>query len=422
MTKASCLSRGLFLSSFLIGSCSSEPSPLTGGYVTTVGGTGDSGENNTSTGTSGGVSVATNSAGVLVTSGTSNATTTAEGGSAETSGASTSGSGSASTTDGTAGTAASTVTGGTSLGGDTTLGGSATGSAAGGANGGQTVTAGLSATGAVSTTTSGATPLQCAGSDWGPGDQTLTLMHDGIERRYEVHIPPGYTGTTAVPLMLVIHGAHNTPQMARSWSKMDAVADKNGFIIAYPAGVDCWNAGSILPGCTAADDDLGFLLSVVDDVSNHTCIDPKRVFASGISNGAMMAQYLGCQAADVFAAVAGVAGPGGRCTPSRPITVVYFHGTADTTVGFSSAESTFTGWASRDDCTGEPVETYNQGSTVCRTYQNCNEGVEVAFCAITGMGHCWPEDTNCAPQRGAGVSDFEASPMMWSYFSRHPLP
>jgi poly(3-hydroxybutyrate) depolymerase len=69
-----------------------------------------------------------------------------------------------------------------------------------------------------------------------------------------------------------------------------------------------------------------------------------------------------------------------------------------------------------------PVETYNQGSTVCRTYQTCKDGVEVAFCAITSMGHCWPEDTNCGPQQGAGVTDFKMNPMMWSYFNRHPLP
>jgi polyhydroxybutyrate depolymerase len=266
--------------------------------------------------------------------------------------------------------------------------------------------------------------MPCPSGGWAPGDQRLTLTHDGIERVYEVHVPPGYTGTTRVPLVMTIHGAHNTISMVRGWSQMNPVADANGFIVAYPQGVDCWNSGSILPGCTAADDDVGFLTTVVADIESHACIDPKRVYATGISNGAMMAQKLGCDEASVFAAVGGIAGPGGSCNPSRPISVVYMHGTEDGTVGFSGAERTFTGWGTRNGCTGSPVETYNQGSTVCRTYEQCDAGVEVVFCAITGMGHCWPEDARCGPGGGPdfAVTDFKASPFMWDFFKRHPLP
>jgi hypothetical protein len=78
--------------------------------------------------------------------------------------------------------------------------------------------------------------------------------------------------------------------------------------LVYPQAVDCWNTGFEL--CEAADDDVGFLTTVVADIESHACIDPKRVYATGISNGAMMAQYLGCREADVFAAVGGIAGGG----------------------------------------------------------------------------------------------------------------
>jgi len=250
-------------------------------------------------------------------------------------------------------------------------------------------------------------------------------MHDGVERAYEIHVPPGYTGTTPVPLMMTIHGAHNTPALVRGWSRMNPVADQNGFIVAYPAALDCWNSGPSLPGCTMADDDVGFLSLVVSDIKAHACIDPKRVYATGISNGAMMAQRLGCQRADVFAAVGGVAGPTAvSCMPARAISVVYVHGTEDRTVGYSSAQPNVNGWAMRNGCTGSPVETYNMGSTRCVTHQNCRDGVEVVFCTVTGMGHCWPEDSNCGPGGGPsfGVTDFKASPFMWEFFTRHPLP
>jgi polyhydroxybutyrate depolymerase len=265
----------------------------------------------------------------------------------------------------------------------------------------------------------------CPGGGWAPGDQTIKLQWGGVERSYVVHVPPSYTGTIAVPLMLVIHGAHNTPALARSWSQMDPVSNQNGFIVMYPAGLDCWNAGGVLPGCTAADDDVGFLKAAVSDVKSHACIDPKRVFATGISNGSMMAQHMGCQAADIFASVGGVAAGGGRCTPSRPLSVFYVHGTEDMTVSFSGAQPNVTRWANVNGCNGTPVETYNnQGSTKCVTYQGCRDGVEVTFCTVTGMGHCWPEDTRCGPGGGPqyGVSDFKASPMMWEFFQRHPLP
>jgi polyhydroxybutyrate depolymerase len=83
--------------------------------------------------------------------------------------------------------------------------------------------------------------------------------------------------------------------------------NQNGFIVMYPAGLDCWNAGnsSWLYRC---DGRIGFLRAAIADVESHTCIDPKRVYATSISNGSIMAQYMGCKASDIFASVGGVAG------------------------------------------------------------------------------------------------------------------
>jgi hypothetical protein len=170
-----------------------------------------------------------------------------------------------------------------------------------------------------------------------------------------------------VPLVMTIHGAHNTSALARSWSKMNAVSDQNGFIVVYPQGVDCWNAGFTIGGCPAAPDDVGFLKAVVADVESHACIDPKQVYATGISNGSMMSQYLACQASDVFAAVAGVSG-GAQCsTIPRPVSLFYVHGTEDKTISYSSAQPDVDGWVKRDGCGTTPMETYNMGSTKCVT-------------------------------------------------------
>jgi polyhydroxybutyrate depolymerase len=305
-------------------------------------------------------------------------------------------------------------------------GGSATGAGSGGKAAAGAPSAGAGgASGAATGGTAGGTSIPCSSSGWSPGDERITLTHDGIEREYEVHVPPSYTGTTRVPLVMTIHGAHNTIAMVKGWSKMNPVADANGFIVVYPQAVDCWNAGFTIGGCEAAPDDVGFLKAVVAEVESHACIDPKQVYATGISNGSMMSQYLACEASDVFAAVAGVSG-GAQCrnTVPRPVPLFYVHGTEDKTIGYSGAQRTADAWVMRDGCSTTPMETYNMGSTKCVTYGACREGAEVVFCTVTGMGHCWPEDSNCGPGGGAayGVTDFKASPMMWEFFKRHPLP
>ena len=338
----------------------------------------------------------------------------------------------AGTTGGAGTTGAAGITGvaGTTGAAGTTSGAGTTGGAGTGTSAGRGGVGGAAGTvGGAAGTTGGvggsAPPGACPAGGWTAGDRRLTLMHGGLERAYEIHVPPGYTGTTPVPLVMTIHGAHNTPGLVRGWSRMNPVADQNGFIVAYPAAIDCWNSGPSLPGCMMADDDVGFLTAVIADIKSHACIDAKRVYATGISNGAMMAQRLGCQRAEIFAAVGGVAGPTSvSCMPTRPVSLVYVHGTEDRTVGYSSAQPNVNGWVTRNGCSGSPVETHNTGSTRCVTYGSCRDGAEVVFCTVTGMGHCWPEDSNCGPGGGSsfGVTDFKASPFMWEFFQRHPLP
>ena len=393
-------------------STGSSGSGATGGASGSTSGTGATGGTGGATGGSGGASGTGGQGGRGGASGS--AGSGAVGGSGGTGGS----------TGGSSGKGGSGGTGGAGGSGGTA---GAAGTAGTGGKGGTTVDSGAPTDSGTSIDSGGTGDggTSCAGGGWAPGDQTIKLQWGGVERSYLVHIPPGYTGTTAVPLMLVIHGAHNTPALARSWSQMDPVSNQNGFIVMYPAGLDCWNAGGILPGCTAADDDVGFLKAAVNDVKSHACIDPKRVYATGISNGSIMAQYMGCQAADIFASVGGVAAGVGRCTPSRPLSVFYVHGTEDMTVSFSGAQPNVTRWATVNGCNATPVETYNnQGSTKCVTYQACKDGVEVTFCTVTGMGHCWPEDTRCGPGGGPmyGVTDFKASPMMFEFFQKHPLP
>jgi polyhydroxybutyrate depolymerase len=261
----------------------------------------------------------------------------------------------------------------------------------------------------------------CPAGGWAPGKQTINTQWGGVARQYVVYVPKSYKGTSSVPLMMVIHGAHNTPGLVESWSQMDAVSEQNGFIIVYPAALDCWKVGTtVLPGCTTADDDVGFLNNVVTEVKSHACIDQKRVYVTGISNGSLMSQYMGCHFANVFAAVGGVAGGEGCPAPARPLPIFYVLGTADMTVGWDNGANALA-WARRDNCNTTPVTVYSQGSTLCTAYQGCDQGVEVEFCAVTGMPHCWPDNCYLDPNNMM-FQAFKASPPMWQFFSQYSLP
>jgi polyhydroxybutyrate depolymerase len=256
-----------------------------------------------------------------------------------------------------------------------------------------------------------------------PGEATSTVQVGGTARTFILHVPQSYTGKTPVPFVLDWHGLGSSGADQEGISGYKALSDQEGFIIAWPDGIDqAWNIG---PCCTTSRtvDDLGFARAIVDDVKKRACIDPKRVYADGYSMGGGMSHYLACNAADIFAAVAPSAfdlltEDEEPCRPTRPITVIFFRGTADpivpyaggastppnglnVTIHFLGAEATFKRWAELDGCTGMPMDTGGG----CMTYTECKEGAAVTLCTTQGGSHD-PGD----PKVG------------WEMLKKHPMP
>jgi polyhydroxybutyrate depolymerase len=255
-----------------------------------------------------------------------------------------------------------------------------------------------------------------------PGRMTATLENAGVMRNYIINAPSGYTGDEPVPLVVYFHPLLTNAMTAESSSGYTALAGQENFIVVYPDGQEsaAWNVG---PCCTQSRDvdDVGFAKAVVAAMKENYCIDAKRVYAAGFSMGGGMAHYVGCEAADVFAAVA----PGAfdllaenTCAPARPITVIAFRSESDAIVPYEGGEKqnapngfvgkhtflgavgTFKKWAEVDGCTGEPM----MESGGCQTYKQCKDGVEVTLCTVGG-GHTWPD-----PERS------------WETLSRFTLP
>jgi polyhydroxybutyrate depolymerase len=237
------------------------------------------------------------------------------------------------------------------------------------------------------------------------GDTNQTVQVGATSRSYVLHVPARYDGSKPAPLILDFHAQNGSGSGELAGSPYPAQTDLEGVVMAFPTGLKgpagaAWNVG---PCCVADVDDVAFAKNLVAQVEATACIDPKRVYAVGLATGGGMANYLACNAAEVFAAVAPAAFDlleenVGDCKPLRPITVISFRGTADPLVPydggpsyvvpgmpvtFLGAQATFGKWAKIDQCTDTPSAVDNNG---CSSYSACQGGVEVVLCTKQGGG------------------------------------
>jgi polyhydroxybutyrate depolymerase len=284
--------------------------------------------------------------------------------------------------------------------------------------------AGSGAAGRTAAPGSGAVMAPCpAKSSYDAGESSVMIMHGGRSRHFSVHVPSSVKAGSAVPLVLDFHGNGSTGSQEESSSGWRAKADSEGFVAAYPDGVgNGWNVGNC---CGEAlmnmVDDVGFAREIVKTISENICIDAKRVYATGLSNGAGMTHRLACEAADVFAAIAAASADlvTDPCTPARPISELSVRGLSDTLVAYEGGNTGSTGWYSPgakgtlmlwkgiDGCTGDP----DTSKQYCETYTQCQGGVEVTLCSLPNTGHVLYQNS-----LGFNVPD-EA----WAMFLRQPM-
>jgi len=249
------------------------------------------------------------------------------------------------------------------------------------------------------------------------GPQRMTLNVSGLERAYYVLDPPNRKGR--VPLVIALHGGTGSAQAFERNSRLDEEARRTGFIVVYPDGVDrAWNAGK----CCGNADDVGFIRQVIDRLVSTGRVDTSHVFATGLSNGGMMVHRLACEVADRISAVASVAGAltVDACSPTRPVSVLEIHGTADDVVPFGggkgsegiaypSTPSTMKRWADLDGCS--PSVSLS-GSGQISNWYGCLAGVSVVLYSVAGGGHInWFNPANGDP---------DANKVVWDFLSRVP--
>jgi polyhydroxybutyrate depolymerase len=269
---------------------------------------------------------------------------------------------------------------------------------------------------------------------------------DGL-RTFRVFLPSIYNMSRPTAVVFHLHGATGSGLSAELGHRMDPVAQMYNFIIVYPDGLyGYWNAGSC---CSLAHfyniDDVGFISGIIDYLEGLLCIETTQIFATGMSNGALMSHRLGCELSDRIAAIAPVEGgleflP---CTPTNPMPVFEIHGTNDTTIplngGFgcgSTAMFNFTAitytidvWIGINQCNCPSFAEGESGACgtvvlvdadgTCVQFGTC-QGGNVTFCLIEGGGHGWPGGFNTGGIRDSCDSTcgtFDASLNIWNFFA-----
>ena len=291
-----------------------------------------------------------------------------------------------------------------------------------------------------------------------PGDHEFALVHKSLKRSYLVRVPPHATHHAPLPVVLNFHGGGGNAKTQKWYTRMDGTADREGFIAVYPNGTGgfgtrflTWNAGNCC-GIAALNrvDDVGFTLAVLDDLAGKTPVDTKRIYATGLSNGSMMAYRLAVEATHRIAAVAGVAGAMTLASfrPKRHIPVMHIHSLdderalysgglgpafpmTDTRVFHNSVEDMIGKWVTYNQCPAQgrvaalvSGKGPDEGHTANRIeYRPCADGSEVVLWKLAGPGHVWPGGQRDFLPALLGTSSavIDANREMWQFFSRFSL-
>jgi polyhydroxybutyrate depolymerase len=284
-----------------------------------------------------------------------------------------------------------------------------------------------------------------------PGDQELTLDQAGVERRVLVHRPAQCP--SPAPLVLAFHGGGTHAGTMPDFSGLSDTADRHGFIVAYPYGSGrasqflTWNAGRCCGHAAKHQvDDVGFAAAIIARAVARWDVDRRHVYATGMSNGAMLSYRIAAERADLVAAIAPVGGAMvlDQCRPSRPVPIQHWHGTADeyapyyggrgvkslTGVNFPSVDQTIAQWVRANRCQEpphrEPLPDYDDGPMrVVRTTwspRDGDTGAEIELFTIERGGHTWPGRKPAWEMLGPWIATIDASERIWRFFARHRLP
>lgn len=287
-----------------------------------------------------------------------------------------------------------------------------------------------------------------------PGTSRKIVLDEragSFRRSFRLHVPAGAGGDTPRPLVLALHGGFATARILEQQTGLSGVADRNGFLVAFPNGLGIfslarhWNGGYC---CAKARDtgldDLGFLDRVTEWIAERYPVDRERIYVIGYSNGGMLAHWYAAERAERLAGLGIWASSIGSFDdgetrwswppPTAALPVFVAHGLDDARLPFHrpaeregqqllGAVGSAEAWARANGCSRQPaVETRRQGAVEQRAW--CAAGpTPVVLLALAGWGHDWPgpRQTSRLPSEHP-LKGFHLAEEMWRFFSQLPAP
>jgi polyhydroxybutyrate depolymerase len=309
----------------------------------------------------------------------------------------------------------------------------------------------------------------CATVNIAPGDRVTCKVPGWVDRAFDLELPASWDGASPLPVVIAYHGGggnrEGAPRVTCPGGDLDdpgcidAIARARGYAVVYPDGtgsrplrdVRTWNGGGGGPGaycasgpaCARDIDDIDYTDDLLAEVGAAIPIDPRRVFATGLSNGGAMSHRIGCERTATFAAIAPVGGAnqhadGGGACGAMP--VLHIHGTEDDCWPFgggtggcleqsgrkTSVDETMAGWAARNGCaitfTDAPIPDRDPGdgaTSFRRTWNGCAVATELIV--VEGGGHTWPSGWPFLERAGRVTRDY-GSEVILDFFDAHPRP
>lgn len=286
-----------------------------------------------------------------------------------------------------------------------------------------------------------------------PGRYDRSLEHGGRTRSWIMHVPAKAPPARGWPVVLVFHGGGGSPEGMEQMSAFHRLGEAEGFVTVYPRGTGrfakrllTFNGGNCCGYArTHRVDDVGFVAALLDRLPTMVPVDQARIFATGMSNGAIMSYRLAAELPERIAAIAPVAAPmsPGKLEPLLPVSVIHFHGTEDlnapldggtgpqswSRTEFPPVRDGILAWVGANGCDPVPVRTVLRKTTddptsvVRETWSGGRQGAEVVLVTIRGGGHSWPGGPRFAAWLlGPPTREVSATAEAWAFFARHPRP
>lgn len=277
-------------------------------------------------------------------------------------------------------------------------------------------------------------------------DARHTLVHDGLTRGYVLRLPPAANAGARLPLVIVLHGGGGNAANAERMTGFTDKGRKEGFIVVYPDGTGplegrllTWNDRHCCAYAMKNDvDDVGFIRALIDELVTRYRVDPKRIYATGMSNGGMMTHRLGIELSDRLAAIAPVVATvfGDEPMPEHALPALMINGMLDENVPWQGGPPGGRGargwdgtptkpaleqlgfWSKANACNEEPVKSENEQWVLWRA--KCSPRIDVQLYLVKDNGHAWPGGQAGSARGDTPSTAMNATDVIWAFFAAHP--